>query len=185
LSGGIWRKKTKTIKFDRGTIYQKTANGFYYFRYQGITFAELPDVAARDLPYPLVLKPAVGFFSLGVHVVRDPEEWRRAVHAVRRDVDAISRQYPRQVLNTERFIIEQCIQGREFAVDVFFNARGEAVIINIIEHLFASAKDVSDRVYIASSAIIDPTTPGKGPATPASAQVGTRPGAGRCGKTQV
>ncbi len=124
------------------------------FRYRGITLAELPDVAAEDLPYPLVLKPAIGFFSLGVHVVRDPDEWRRAVQTVHRDVDAISRQYPRQVLNTERFIVEQCIQGREFAVDVFFNATGKAVIVNIIEHLFASAKDVSDRVYVTSSAIM-------------------------------
>ncbi len=133
------------------------------FRYQGITFAELPDVAPQDLPYPLVLKPAVGFFSLGVHVVRGPEEWRGAVQAVRSDVDAISRQYPRQVLNTERFIIEQCIQGREFAVDVFFTATGEAVICNIIEHLFASAKDVSDRVYVTSSAIMREWLPKVGP----------------------
>ena len=40
-------------------------------------------------------------------------------------------------------------------------------------------------VPLVSPRLLAPITPGKGAATPASAQVGTRPGAGFTGKTQA
>jgi hypothetical protein len=57
-------------------------------------------------------------------------------------------------LNLDRFIIEECIVGEEFAVDVYFDGNGEPVILNILGHLFASENDVSDRVYMTSPTII-------------------------------
>jgi hypothetical protein len=60
-----------------------------------------------------------------------------------------------EVLNTTSFIIEQCIEGEEFAVDAYFNATGEPVILNIYQHIFSSSEDVSDRIYISSKEIIE------------------------------
>ncbi|MCF7929266.1 MAG: ATP-grasp domain-containing protein, partial [Spirochaetales bacterium] len=52
------------------------------------------------------------------------------------------------------FIIEQCIEGEEFAVDAYFDREGRPVILNILKHLFSSGEDVSDRVYITSKEIM-------------------------------
>ena len=124
------------------------------FWFQETTLSELPELSPESLRFPLVVKPSVGFFSLGVHVVNTPDEWQGAVSEILSETEAISRQYPLDVLNTEHFILEQCVHGREFAVDVYYNAQGGPVILNIIEHLFASEKDVSDRVYFTSSALM-------------------------------
>ncbi|MDO9122409.1 MAG: ATP-grasp domain-containing protein, partial [Anaerolineaceae bacterium] len=62
---------------------------------------------------------------------------------------------PDEVLGSDSFIIEQCIEGDEFAVDAYFNSAGEPVILNILHHTFSSDNDVSDRVYTTSKEIIE------------------------------
>lgn len=41
--------------------------------------AGLEAVNVADLPLPVVLKPAVGFCSMGVYVIEEPDDWARAV----------------------------------------------------------------------------------------------------------
>jgi len=125
----------------------------YVFR--EVAFDELDSVNVAELPKPFVIKPAVGFFSLGVHVVESDEAWPGVVAAIRADVARSAELYPQQVLEMDRFIIEQVIEGEEFAVDAYFRADGQPVIVDIMTHLFASADDVSDRVYYTSSTLIE------------------------------
>ena len=63
--------------------------------------------------------------------------------------------FPKNVLDTSHFIIEDFIQGEEYAIDFYYNDNGEAVILNILHHIFASGKDTSDRIYSTSKAIIN------------------------------
>jgi len=60
-----------------------------------------------------------------------------------------------EVLNTTSFVIEQYIDGEEFAIDAYYNEDGEPVILSIFKHLFSSAEDVRDRVYVTSKEIIE------------------------------
>ncbi len=124
----------------------------YFFR--GVPFEELAGIDPVRIPKPFIIKPAVGFFSLGVHKVDTDADWPKTLQAIHSEVSRIQSQYPDQVLNLDRFIIEECIEGEEFAVDVYFGNDGKPVILNILGHLFASANDVSDRVYLTSPAII-------------------------------
>ena len=128
--------------------------------YPDYTFLEVPferldAVNPAALPKPFVIKPAVGFLSLGVHKVNSDQGWFETVGAIKAEVETIKALYPQQVLDTNRFIIEACIHGAEFAMDAYYDSHGRPVILNILTHLFASEKDVSDRVYITSGRIIE------------------------------
>lgn len=125
------------------------------FFFKEIKFENLDDIDPTSLPLPCVLKPAVGFFSLGVHMIESLEGWQKAVTAIKNDVEKIQSMYPAKVLEVDRFIIEQCLEGEEFAVDAYYNNDGEPVILNILGHFFASSEDVSDRVYYTSVDIIN------------------------------
>ncbi|HKK33003.1 MAG TPA: ATP-grasp domain-containing protein [Desulfomicrobiaceae bacterium] len=124
----------------------------YFFK--GIPCAELETLDPADMPKPFIIKPAVGFFSLGVHKVDSDDQWPGVLDTIKGEVTRIRSQYPEQVLNLDRFIVEECIDGEEFAVDVYFDGDGSPVILNILGHLFASKNDVSDRVYLTSPTII-------------------------------
>ena len=49
--------------------------------------AGLEAVNVADLPLPVVLKPSVGFCSMGVYVIEEPEDWAAAVADIARRED--------------------------------------------------------------------------------------------------
>ncbi|MFN2342291.1 MAG: ATP-grasp domain-containing protein [Desulfonatronovibrio sp.] len=124
----------------------------FYFR--GISAADLEDLHVEELPMPFIIKPAVGFFSMGVYRVDTPREWLKTVKEIRTEIKKVQGIYPREVLDAERFLIEQCITGEEFAVDAYYDFAGDPVILSIFKHIFSSDADVSDRVYTTSKSII-------------------------------
>ena len=63
--------------------------------------------------------------------------------------------YPPEVVDSSSLIIEGCIKGEEYAVDAYFDSNGEAVILNILNHIFSSSDDVGDRIYTTSKEIIE------------------------------
>ena len=123
-------------------------------RYREITAGQLPGWEPADMPFPFVVKPAVGFFSLGVHLVRDRAHWPVIREALRADLAQAVGQYPTAVLDPTRFVAEECISGDEYAIDAWFDTDGQAVISNILHHPFSSTADVGDRVYTTSTEII-------------------------------
>lgn len=124
------------------------------YRFEGLDLEGLARFDPSTMPTPFVVKPAVGFFSLGVHIVRTPEEWPRILEALSQVAIRHGDLYPNAVVGFDRFIVEEVIEGEEFAVDAYYDAAGQVVILNILGHLFASEADVSDRVYYTSPELI-------------------------------
>lgn len=124
-----------------------------YFR--EVRVEDLRELQLNDIPLPFIIKPSVGFFSMGVYKVTNNEEWKDTVESIYTEIDEIKGLYPDEVLNTSSFIIEQCIDGEEFAIDAYYNKDGQPVILSIFRHTFSSDTDVSDRVYTTSKDIIE------------------------------
>lgn len=131
-----------------------TASLFPGLRYREVAFEELADFDPGDFTFPLILKPTVGFFSLGVKRVDTCTQWPEARAAVQAELSNAQKLFPSEVLDSSRFIVESYISGREFAVDAYYDACGEPVVLSIYEHLFVSDADTSDRVYVTSSEIV-------------------------------
>lgn len=125
----------------------------FYFR--EVLAQDLQTLPFDEIPLPFIIKPTVGFFSMGVYKVTNHEEWLETITAIRAEMEQIKGLYPAEVLNAGSFIIEQCINGEEFAVDAYYNATGEPVVVGIHKHAFSSESDVSDRVYLSSKEIIE------------------------------
>lgn len=117
----------------------------YYFK--EILLDDIEGLAKEYLPYPLILKPAVGFFSLDVYKLNTHADWEKVLFRINNEITEGSQIYPDDVFNSSRFILEECIPGREFAIDTYFDKDGQAVILNISEHFFGSSEDLGDRLY--------------------------------------
>lgn len=122
----------------------------FFFKTVGIE--EIQELNLEDLQLPFVIKPAIGFFSLGVHIIHTKEDWEVAKAEL--NYENLKSIYPPDVLDTSLFIIEEFIVGEEYAIDCYFNVHGEVVVLNILHHKFSSGTDVSDRVYSTSKEII-------------------------------
>lgn len=124
----------------------------YFFK--DIAYTELEHFDISQFPKTFIIKPAVGFFSMGVYIVNEHAQWHRIVKAIQNEVEQIKSIYPVEVFNPAQFIAEEIILGDEYAFDAYYTQNGEPVILNIYHHPFASGNDVSDRVYLTSELIV-------------------------------
>lgn len=123
----------------------------YYF--QEVTGDDLKSISFDGLPDRFVLKPAVGFCSMGVYVIETQDEWDRALEDIEEQNARWNEMYPTSVVDAGTFMIEEYIDGQEYAIDAFFDEQGRACVLNIMKHDFASADDTSDRMYTSGASV--------------------------------
>ena len=124
------------------------------FYFESVEFSDLKNMPPDNVKFPVVIKPAVGFLSFGVHTVRTDKEWTDTIKRLESEMKEAEALYPDNVVNSSKFIIEQLIEGEEFAIDAYYDRDGEPVILNIFQHPFFNEKDVSDRIYLMSTGIM-------------------------------
>jgi len=125
------------------------------FYFKEIQIANIDKISFDELPLPFIIKPSTGFFSMGVYKVNNKVEWEQTKKNILIEIEKIENLYPKEVIDTNTFIIEECIEGDEFAFDAYYDQFGKPVLLNIFKHYFASRNDVSDRVYYTSKEIIE------------------------------
>ena len=136
-------------KFKFRELIKDTFPDFFYIK---VELDEIQSLSLDGIDFPFVIKPSLGFFSLGVHIVHNLADWNAAKKEL--NYKNLQNIYPKEVLDTSLFIIEEYIEGEEYAIDCYFNNDGEVVILNILHHKFSMGTDVSDRVYSTSKNII-------------------------------
>ena len=145
-------KQINVLK-DKAKFREQIKPIFPEFKFQKIKLGNIQNITTEELSFPFVIKPSIGFLSLGVYIIKDENDWIKAKEEITpHNLKSI---FPKNVLDTSHFIIEDFIQGEEYAIDYYHNDKGEVVILNILHHVFSSGKDTSDRVYSTSKAIID------------------------------
>ena len=90
------------------------------FRFLEIKLEDLKNFQLEDFPLPFIIKPAVGFFSMGVHKVTRREDWFPTIDVIVEETRKNKTLFPEAVLNASSFIIEECINGDEYAFDAYF-----------------------------------------------------------------
>ncbi|MGA7836905.1 MAG: ATP-grasp domain-containing protein [Ignavibacteriaceae bacterium] len=140
---------------DKITFRELIKDSYPDYFFKGVKFGELAGLNLAEIKFPIIVKPAVGFFSIGVHKINSHEEWNGVLAKIEEEIKKISGLYPKEVIDISDFILEECIEGEEYAVDCYFNKNGDPVILNIFHHIFSSDSDVSDRVYSTSEEIIN------------------------------
>jgi hypothetical protein len=136
---------------DKYAFREMTSGMYPDLFYKKFAVNELDSIDIDSLPIPFVIKPSVGFFSLGVYKVIRKDEWPNVLSSIKSELDHIKTLYPEAVLNISDFIVEGIIEGDEYAFDAYINKEGKAVLLNVLEHVFDGESDVSDRVYKCSS----------------------------------
>lgn len=139
---------------DKAAFRRMLAKIYPDFLFREAKAEELAGIDFHELKTPFILKPSVGFFSVGVYTIFNEQDWKNALEDIRSHSCDWKKQYDESVVGNTRFLLEQYIGGEEYAVDFYYDGEGRAVIVNIFHHEFASADDVSDRLYCTGASII-------------------------------
>jgi len=87
------------------------------FFYQEIEFKDLDKFNIAELKKPFILKPSIGFFSMGVYKLNSTDEWNKALEQLKHDVKQFKRGFPIEVVNPDKFIIEEYIEGEALLME--------------------------------------------------------------------
>jgi len=146
-----WINQTKDKVVFRKLL-QPMYPDFFFLEVQA---EELKNLDFSMLKTPFILKPSVGFFSVGVYTVYTKSDWDEALGDIEKNMKSRGDEYPDTVVAMTTFILEKYIEGEEYAIDAYFGEDREAVIVNIMKHDFVSETDVSDRLYYTGKEIIE------------------------------
>ncbi len=124
----------------------------YFFK--KVSLAELKELDGSKLKFPLILKPNVGFLSFGVYPIYNLSNWDSTIKQLDNDIKKFENIFPKNVVDTSSFLIEEMIEGVEFALDAYFDENSKATVLNIFKHPFFDKNDVSDRLYYTNKEII-------------------------------
>jgi len=149
-------KVTKTVNYfkDKSKLREIFSSLNPQVWYLKRSLEELDKMDVSALQKPFVIKPVRGFASIGIHAVHSDAQWVSALEAIKKEVKLMQHVFPDAVVSLDEFLIEQYIDGTEIAIDAYFNSQGEAVILNVLTHLFGSDSDMSDRLYLTSDEIV-------------------------------
>lgn len=147
----------KMIKISKDKLIFRRAIQKIYpdFYFREISLEEIQTINPIELKFPFIIKPSVGFLSFGVYPIKNEMEWESFTKKIQVDIENLKNIFPKEVVDMNNFIIEDVINGEEYALDAYFNENGEAIILNIFNHPFFNDKDVSDRAYFTSKEIIE------------------------------
>ena len=77
---------------------------FYFFE---VDINELEKINPDNIKFPVVLKPSVGFLSMGVYIVNNKSEWIGIIKNIGKDIEKFSGQFPLEVVDSSKFIVEE------------------------------------------------------------------------------
>lgn len=153
LSAGPLPELASIFK-DKARFRERTRSLAPELFFREVTLDELRQLDPQSLPLPVIVKPNVGFFSLAVERIEACADWQGALQRIEKSLAECRRLYPTSVLDLKTFLIEQCIEGDEFAVDAYLDADSQPTVLGIWSHAFSGAADTSDRVYSTSNDIV-------------------------------
>lgn len=143
-----------TISKDKALFRKMLSKIYPSYYFQEINLKDLKNLDPKTLKYPFIVKPSVGFLSFGVYPIKNEIEFSAVISTIDFDIEKLKGIFPKSVVDYSNFLIEEMIEGEEYALDAYFDENGEAVILNIFKHPFLDENDVSDRIYYTSKEII-------------------------------
>lgn len=125
------------------------------FNIQKIHFQDISKLKVRNKS---VLKPLKGCFGTAVKIVDEHTNFEQLEKEIHQELEKNGTVFSENVLTSNEFIVEDFIEGEEYAVDMFYNNEGKPCIVNIFHHpipkhqqylhmIYYSSKNTFDEIY--------------------------------------
>nr|VFK43535.1 MAG: ATP-grasp domain-containing protein [Candidatus Kentron sp. SD]VFK48907.1 MAG: ATP-grasp domain-containing protein [Candidatus Kentron sp. SD] len=94
-----------------------------------------------------VIKPSKGFFGIGVRTLEKPGYIHAIKEEIRQDLEVNRGFFSDRIFSGERMIIEQFIEGDEYAIDMFYSEQGKPIIVNLAYHPLPKRREYDHVLY--------------------------------------
>lgn len=135
--------------------FRELMNNMYpNFLYKKINLQELETTKLEENK-KYVIKPVKGFFSSAVKQISGNDDLKVISDEIYAELNENTKYFSDSILSKNELIIEQYIEGEEYAVDMFFNEQKQPEIINIYHHPFPEKNEYFNVLYYTNHQIFD------------------------------
>ncbi len=124
------------------------------FFYKPVTLYELQNVSL-DPEKKYFVKPVKGYWGSGGRAIHDGIDLVSITDEIRAELKYREQIFSNAVLSQENMIIEEFLEGEEYAVDMFYDDQGAPVITNICHHPLPKHREYLHVLYYTSHAFYD------------------------------
>jgi hypothetical protein len=134
-------------------IFRKTIASIYpEYQYHFVKASEIENLI---ITRKSVIKPVKGVFSTAVRTIDIHTDLTNLAAELKTELSKNESIFSDGVLSKEDFLVEEYIEGEEYAVDMFYDAMGNPCIINICHHPIPENKAYLHIVYYFSQEVFD------------------------------
>ncbi len=137
---------------DKYAFRQMLRDMYPQYQYQLVKASEIQGL---QIDQKSIIKPVKGVFGTAVKIINSDTDLTRLSEKLQSELLKNKSVFTEGVLSQEDFIIEQYIEGEEYAVDMFYNSVGDTCITNIYHHPIPANRCYLHIIYYASKAVFD------------------------------
>jgi len=124
------------------------------FFFKKIDVSELETVEL-DRTRKYIVKPVKGFFGTAVKEIKAETNLAEIAEEIKAELAENCKYFSESVLSKNELIIEEYIEGDEYAIDLFYNEAGEPEILNIYHHPFPNKNEYFHVLYYTNKQLFD------------------------------
>ncbi len=113
------------------------------------------DIKNLSVTKKMIIKPIKGCFGTAVRIIEPTTDFKKLSLDLSNELLKNGSVFTESVLSKDDFIIEQFIEGEEYAVDMFYNSQGVPCIVNIYHHPMPNNKAYLHMIYYSSKEVFD------------------------------
>ncbi|WP_223548607.1 ATP-grasp domain-containing protein [Aestuariivivens sp. NBU2969] len=121
-------------------------------KYRHINFDEIVQLKISEKK---VLKPVKGCFGTAVKIIDKNSDLKQTCNEIKKEISKNSSILSKTVLSQSEFIIEDFIEGEEYAVDMFYDSKGNPHIVNIYYHPLPKHIEYLHMIYYTNKSIFE------------------------------
>jgi hypothetical protein len=144
-------RQVQSLK-DKAACRRRLAAMYPDFYFKTLKLTDLPYLKL-DPTKKYVVKPVRGYFGSGVRLVEHGTDLNLLAVEIKQELRRNVELFSESVLSVEDFIVEEFIEGEEYAVDMFYTSTGKPVIVNLYHHPIPTKREYLDVVYYTSAEI--------------------------------
>jgi len=122
------------------------------YKFKNVKFNQIESLSIETKS---VLKPTKGCFGTAVKTITKESNLKEIACEIKQELNKNSSVLSSEVLSENEFILEDYIEGEEYAVDMFFDHIGEPHIVNIYHHPMPKIEAYLHMIYYTSKEVFD------------------------------
>ena len=113
------------------------------------------DIETLKIPSKKIIKPIKGCFGTAVKTIDEHSDLGKVSKEIRSEIEKNSAVLSNSVLSQSEFMVEDYIEGNEYAVDMFYDSKGRPHIVNIYFHPIPKHTEYLHMIYYTSKSVFE------------------------------